>query len=506
MPMSGKQLVDQSVEMWTRAQRDQQLELYQRLEAHYSADLEGETYFPRYYRETQERYDKRPKEVLPLCSAVVDVLAGAMVGDGVQVTIGKPDSTENTTYQEIQRHNDLDGANALAIGQVAGVFGWAAERILLMGSTPADRQVEFERVNPMYFLPVYDHGAIGRTIKRVNGLTFQTLWDPDSGTAIPRDTAVGAADKSVRTEIITPTEWWVYLDGEPQPTNPLDPDVRWMPLDNGRNPYGVIPVSLLWNIHHITQFQGRSDVDPGYRMAEELNRIYSQMLYNLQMLFPTLTVPKAGVEGNPSLGLGLALEYPLDGPAPGWIVPPLDVSVFMEPLKAMLTLFFSGVHTPASSHGLGTIFGQQSHESGVAKFYENAPLLKHVSRKRTNFVNFVETRYRNLAAVLNQPAPHGWGLNLDLTAEVDVEFTGDVVPVSDQELTERIILRLKNHIISDVEAILESRGWEDTPENREKVQTVLDDIGKAATSKQPTRPLDAALKAQLDAAQPGGGQ
>lgn len=495
MPMTGRQLIEHSVESWQRAQDEALTERYLRLADHYDQDLQGLKYFPKYYRETEERYQKRPKKALPLCSGTVDVLAGAMVGDGVQVTIGDPDSRENKAYQDIQRHNDLDGANALALAQVAGVFGWCAERIIL----EADRRVEFERVNPLYFGTLYDHGAIGRTVKRPQGITFSTFYDADRGVALPRDTSLNAPGKAMRTEVITPAEWWVLLDGEVTPVDPADSSNRWMPRDDGANPYGVIPATLLWNIHHISQFEGRADIDPGFKMAEDINLVYSQMLYNLQMAFPTLTIPKSGAAGSASmaLGLGLALEYPLDGPAPGWIAPPFDVDTFMGPLKAMLTLFFSMVHTPASAHGLGTIFGQQSYESGKAKFYEMGPLTKHVRRKRTNFRGFIEQRWRNLCAVLNAPAPYGHGLALDADVPVSVDFPTDMVPESEEEVLERIIKRLKANIISDVEAILADRSWEDTPENREKVQQVLDDIGQAATAKQPVRPLDAAIRKQL---------
>ena len=491
MPLSGRQLVEMSLEMWTRQEANELDEKYNRLADHYNNDLEGATYFPKYFRESQERYSKRPKEVLPLSSATVDALAGAMVGDGVQVTIGESDSKENETYQKIQQHNDLDGYNALAVAQVAGVYGWSADRILLQDKDT----IEFERVTPLHFRPIYDNSAIGRSVKRVNGISFSTYYDPDSGSSVPRDTSVGATSRDVKIEIITESEWWVFLNGKPQPTAPMDESVRWMPRDDGGNPYGTIPVSLLWNTHNVSQFHGRADIDPGYKLAEEINRVYSQMLYNLQMLFPTLTIPKQGQGGSGlAMGLGIAVEYPLDGQSPSWISPPFDVANFMEPLKALLTLFFSTVHTPASAHGLGTIFGQQTQESGKAKFYEMGAMSNHVTRKRTNFTSYKRQQWRQLATVLNQAAPYGWGSSLDVDAPVNVEYPTSVVPVSDQEFQEDIISQMQSKLISHIEAILLSRGWQDDEAHREKAQNVLDEIGAAATSTAPKSALDRMLE------------
>lgn len=495
MPFTGKQLIDYSLELWQRQQDQKEQEKLQRLADHYEVEpLTGAQYFPQYYRESNDRYKKRPKAVLPLANATVDVLADATVGNGAQVVIGDPDSKENKFYQEIQKHNDLDGYNALAMGQIAGVFGWGMERVLLLDN----QKIEFERVDPLYFKVIHDHGAIGRTVKRPMGVTFSTFYDPDSGTAIPRDTVVGASDKSVRVEVITPDQWLVYLNNELTPVDPVDPDKRWMPRDDGKNPYGLIPSTILWNMHHIRQFAGRSDIDPGFGMAEEINRVYSQMIYNLRMLFPTLTIPKAGTEASPlEMGIGIALRYSLDGQPPNWIIPPFDVSAFMDPLKAMLTLFFSMVHTPASAHGLGTIFGQQTYESGKAKFYEMGSLARHVTKKRTNFTTFIEQRWANLATVANAPAPYGLNAGLDVTAPVNVEFPTDVVPVSDQEFMDEIVGKMKAQLVSHIEAILLSRDWEDTPENREKAQAVINEVGAAATAVQPKSAVDQLLEEQL---------
>lgn len=476
MPFTARQLVDQSLEQWTRAAADDQQKLYERLQDHYEVDMQGQVYFPRYYQESDERYQKRPKFALPLASATIDVLAGAMIGEGVQVTVGDSNSPENKAYQEIQQHNDLDGENALAIAQLAGIYGWGLERPIL----EEGGMLEFERVTPIYFRPFYNNGAIGRTVKRLNGVSFTTYYDRDSGVALPRNTALGSPSKALRVEVITPDEWMVFLDGELQPTDPNDQSVRWMPRDDGANPYRMIPASMLWNVTQPLRFEGRSDVVPGYKLAEQLSQTYSQMLYNLQMVFPTLTIPKSGgggQSGGLKLGIGLGLEYDLDGQPPAWISPNFDVSTFMEPLKAGLTLFFSMVHTPASAHGLGTIFNEQTGESGKAKFYELGAMVKHVDRKRTNFKRFIENRWKVMCAFLNAPKPYGRGMSLDPMAPIEVEFASPVVPMSDQEITDDILSRLKGKLISHIEAILESRGWEDTDDNREKAQKVIDEIG-----------------------------
>lgn len=497
MPLTGRQLVELSVEQASRAEHGVEDARYQRLSDHYDVDpLSGVEYFPRYFQESAQRYLKRPKAVLPLCQAAIDILASSTIGDGILVTIGEENSSESKFYADLQKHNDLDGANALAMSTVGGIFGWALERPLLV-----DGAIEFERVTPQVFRAYYDNGAIGRTIRRMNGVSFTTRWDPDAQVALPRDTAIGATSKGQRVEVITPDSWVVYLDGELTPTQPGDPKVRWMPTDDGSNPYRAILATWLWNIVRARKMAGRADHDPAFVVAEEVNRVYSQMLYNLQMVFPTLTLPRASGAGGAgmALGVGLLVEYDLDGQPPAWIAPPVNVDTWMVPLKTLLTVFFSLIHTPAAAHGLGTIFGEQTGESGKAKFYEMGGLSKQVDAKRSNYRRFVEARWKTICALANAPRPWGLGASLDPGAEVRVDFPQAVVPVSDQELVEGVVARVKAHLISQVEAILESRGLDDTPENRELAQKVLDDIGESTARTTPPSAVDKLLAGTLEA-------
>jgi len=501
MPDSGSQLVEQSLEMAKRAASDERQAFYDRMDDHYNLDLTGQIYFPQYYMETAARYEKRPKRALPLGSSAVDVLAGAMIGDGVQVTIGDAEKhkAENEAWQEIAAANDLGGEFAMGLATQAGLFGWTAERVI------PGAEIEFERVDPRHWEPIYNGSAMGRSKRRLSGINFVSVYDADSGQILPRDTSIGQGSKFKRVEVISPTEWWVFLDGKPAPVDPagaVDSDgdpIRWMPTDDGANPYGVIPVSILWNVPKPSAFEGRSDLDPGYHLAEEINRVYSQMLYNLQMFFPTLTIPKDG-QGAAGLdaGVGMSLEYPVEGQAPSWIVTPLDVEVFLKPLRNLLTLFFSSVHTPASAHGLGSVFGEaKSAESGRAKFYEFNRLQQHVLRKRASYERFCAERWRNLAAVLRAPKPFGQAKKLAADAPVSVEWMSEIVPVSADETLDTMLKKMEKGLLSQVEGILADRGWPDDDAHRELAQNVINDIGAAATATRPRTALDEALAEEL---------
>ena len=498
MPISGSLLVDQSLAMAKRQAEDDRQAFYDRMQDHYDLDLVGEKYFPRYYMETQKRYKERPKEALPLGSSAVDVLAGAMMGDGVQVTIGESGSKEDEAYQEISEANDLGGEFALGLATQAGLFGWTAERVI------PGPEIEFERVDPRHWRPIYNGSAMGRSKRRLGGIAFESVYDMDDGQILPRDTRVGAeGSKARRVEVISPTEWWVMLDGERAPVDPrgeVDKNgnrVRWMPRDDGVNPFGQIPVSILWNVPKPSAMEGRADLDPGYKLAEQINRVYSQMIYNLQMYFPTLVIPKDGggkQGGGLGLGLGMTLEYDSDNQAPSWIVTPLDVEIFLAPFRNLLTLFFSSVHTPASAHGLGGVFGEaQAAESGRAKFYEFNRLERHVTRKRGSFERFVAERWRTLAAVLNAPKPYGHGMSLDPNAAVSVEWASPIVPVSEEEQLDTIVKEVEAGFRSQLEAILYLRGWPTDEEGRDMAQKVLDEIGASATATRPRSALDEAL-------------
>lgn len=490
MPMTGEQLIAQSLEMWNRQNDRARQEFYDRLADHAESDLKGKTYFPQAFAESDARYEKRPKEVLPLGASALEVLAGHMMGDGVSVTIGEPDSKEDKLYREVEQVNDLDGEHALALAQVAGTFGWLVDIIRPnVDKVTSAEQIEFEYVDPRGFRAHYNAARVGGSRKLIDGISFATLYDASSGEIMPVDQPIGSdALPKKRVEIITEGQWAVYLDGEMTPADP-GTGVLWQPNEEGSNPFGVVTAVPLWNVHQTGAMEGKSDIDPAYKLAEQINRSYSQILNNIDHYFPTLT---AGTRDETVLtqGIGMALVHDPDSAPPGYIIPNFDVEVLLKPFRTQLNLFFSLAHTPASSHGLGAVFGEaKAAESGRAKFYEFARLERHVARKRANFEAFKRAQWRTLARFIN----NGTGIgNVDENATVNVEWATDIVPVSEEERIDRIVAEMKAGIKSRLEAVMEARNID-----RDSAQEVVDDIGVQAGRAAPRDRLESELEAAL---------
>lgn len=485
MPYSAEALVQRSVLDWKRREFDERMKFYERLANHYFSDLGGAEYFPRYFAESEDRYKKRPKKTLPISASAIDVLTGATIGEGFNVKID--DDTSDKIYQELEDANNLGTQFALLQGTLASTFGFVAVRIAPT-EYPVARldRIEFEAVDPRYFRPIYNANSINRSRKTVRGISFLTRYDPADGRIVAFDSPEAGGSIKNRLEVIDAERWIVLLDGVETPVDPVTGE-RWQPSDDGKNPFGVVPVSLLWNVHQIGAFEGRSDIDPGYRVAEDINRSYSHVLYNLENYFPTLVLPKgdSGAASPISRGIGLGIESDGDLFQPGYITPSLDVSLLLEPLKMQLNVFFSTVHTPASSHGLGAVFGEaKSAESGKAKFYEFNRLERHCIQKRANFEAFVRDQYRTLAAFLERA---NTGKRLKADAEVSVEWRSPIVPISEEEARDLIVNDLKDGLISHLEAIMRARNVD-----VEAAQKIVDEIAVQAARARPK--TDAALE------------
>lgn len=476
MPESAEVLVQRSLREWKRREYSERMKLYERLADHYYSDLEGDTYFPRYYAESLERYRKRPKKCLPISASAIDVLTGSMLGDGFEIKVD--DDRSNAVFAEIFKANSLGDQFALLTGTLASAFGFVAVRVMPteLPIVRAD-SIEFEAVDPRYFRPVYNGNSINRSKKTSRGISFFSRYDPVDGRIVSFDSPEAGGSLKNRLEVIDRDRWLVYLDDKLAPVDPVTGE-RWMPRDDGANPFGVVPVDLLWNVHQIGAFEGRSDIDPGYRVAEDINRSYSQLLYNVENYFPTLVLPKGdNAAASPiARGIGLGIESDGDLFQPNYIVPGLNVDVLLEPLKLQLNVFFSSVHTPASSHGLGAVFGEaKAAESGKAKFYEFNRLERHVVQKRANFESYVRHQYRTIAAMLGSG-----GIKLKPDAGVEVVWNSPVVPISEEEARDLIVADLKDGLISHLEAIMRSRGIDE-----EAAQKVVDDIAEQAARVRP---------------------
>jgi hypothetical protein len=496
MPMSAEQLVLQSLLDVKYQNEDARQKFYQRLSDHYHADLDGDLYFPKREYETKERYASRPRRVFSLGLSAIDVLTGSMLGDGVTVSIDDPNS--NAAYQEIAERNHLHGAHALAIAEQASTYGWTINRIV-SNVSPAVHldQIEFEVVEPRFFKVHYNSTAIGRSVKRINGVSFISIYDPSDGMMLPPDTKLKTGERAVyRVEVLTPATWMVYLDGIPTPRDPIT-DELWIPAEDGKNPFGLVPATCCWNVHQMGAFEGRSDIDPGYRVAEDINRAYSALIDNIDRYHPTLTVPGNPGEIGSSIiqGLGIALEYDRDGTPPDYIIPATVIDTLMAPLKLQLNLFFSSVHTPASSHGLGGIFGDaRAAESGKAKFYEANRLQRHVIQKRTNFEMFLKDQYRNLAQGMTTA-----GIStLKPDAVISVGWESDIVPISAEELRDRIYAEMKEGVRSHLEAVMTIRGIPDTDDGRERAAEILEEIAISAGKVAPVSRAEQELNDRLD--------
>lgn len=504
MPMNAEQLVELSLEMAKRSSLTSQQQLYERLEAHADGQLQGETFFPKYHGESDDRYKERPKESLPIGAAILDVLTGSMIGEGVEVTIGEKGSPEDERYQELVRHNGLDREYPMLQAWDAGTFGWLAEKVLPWAD-PEERQLEFESVPPTNFETAMDTGGMGRSVKRIGGVIFLTVYDRDAGRILPRNTKVmGEKSKHVRREVISDEIWKVYLDLDLAQADPITGEA-WAPSEDGTNPYGALPVTFLWNQHVSRELAGKSDLDPAYKLAEGLNRLWSDMIYNLQRYFPTLTFPGGGLANVLKMGIGLGLEHEEDAAAPSYIIPDLNIETFMAPMRSALNLCFSFGHTPASALGLGTLFGLSSQpESGYAKSFEFKRMGTHVAMKRANYESFLRRRWKTIAHVLNAPAPYGEAGTFDVDAPVSVTWRSEIIERSAEEQTEEIITLLKERLISHLEAIIRHRGLTDDEEGRKAAQNILDEIGQGAQDVLGKTPLDQILEQELGALPAGG--
>jgi hypothetical protein len=474
------------------AEDEARARFYDRLSDHYTGDLDGSEYFPRFFAETDTRYKARPKKVLTLGASALEVLTGAMLGDGVQVTIG--DDNSDAAWQEIVEVNGIGDQFAQILAENAGLYGWAVCRVA-PAEFPISRAADFEleAVDPRYFRAAYNRAAIGKAVRRVDGIAFHTLYNPQNGSILPlSETPSGGVKYRQRVEVMTDEVWQVFLDGEPTPRDPVTGEL-WAPDKDGKNPFGVVMAAPFWNVIQAGAFEGRSDLDPSYRVAEEINVCYSQLIYNIMHYFPTLVAPQDEQGGNSpeARGIGLMLRYVQDGTPPAYIAPPFDVGVLLSPLKLQLNLFFSFAHTPASAHGLGTVVGEASTaESGKAKSYEFERMTKHVKKKRANFERGIRRLYRTIA----QGASNAGIQGMDPAAPVAVEWESEIVPVSAEEKRDGILLEMEKGVRSVLEAVMALRGIEDTEDGREQAQVIVDEIAEQAGRAQPMSRLEAEIR------------
>jgi len=476
MAETAENLVDLSLRILESKEEEARMAFYQRLYDHYTGDLEG--YFEKFYAETDERFKQRPKKVLTMCQSALEVLTGSCVGEGVQINIG--DEGSQKVWDEIEAVNSIQDQYALTLAETVGLFGWAVNRALpaLFPMTRAG-DMEFEAVDPRYFRLEHNRASVGRSVKRIDGVAFDTIYDPDQGRILPADTPLGTTSSRTkkRVEIITPDEWMIYLDGEPTPRNPGTGEL-WVPTEDGNNPFGIVMAVPVWNVWQAGAFEGRSDLDPSYKTAEDINLAYSQLIYNILHYFSTLTSPQGetGTQSPERRGIGLMLRYPKDGQPPTYITPGFDVAVLLEPLKLMLNLFFSFAHTPAAAHGLGTMTGsQKGAESGKAKHYEFHRMSQHVQKKRRNFTAGMKSTYRMVAQGLSNAGIQG----LKPDAEVTVEYRSEIVPVSMEEVRDGILLEMEKGVRSVLSAVMAIHGIEDEATAQKMVNEIALQAGKA---------------------------
>jgi len=497
----ASQLVQESLRLLKRQDEEARQGYLQRLADHYYGELEGDQYFPRFYAETEQRHKDRPRVVVPLCAAGVEVLTSAMVGDGVQTSV--EDKGSNDVWQELLDANDYQLGYSEMLATVAGIYGWSYNRLVpVQYPIRSLEDIEFEAVDPRYFRTLHNGGSVNRSKRRPEGVVIYGVYDVVDG-QLARGVRVPAdkASSKVRMEVISPTRWEVWLDEEPAPKDPVTGEL-WQPRLDGANPFGVIPGALLWSKLMPGAFGGRSDMDPAYKIAEEINRVFSQVILNLHHYFPILTLPRGAQGANTSnpltMGIGWALEFDPNGTAPASIIGQLNIDVLMEPLRALLNLFFSLAHTPASTHGLGTLFGQGQGEaeSGKAKHYEYAPLIAHVRRKRANYERHVQALYDSTSAVLAQ-SPAAGKAKLKPGEKVTVEWASEIVPVSTQEVLEVMSKRLELKLESHLEAIMHDRGLADDAEGRKAAQAVIDQIAAEVRAATPTSALEDELRRQI---------
>jgi len=404
--------------------------------------LKNETYFPRQLRETSARYADRPKLIIPLCRAIVDLHAGALVGDCVKTTVAHAGTQK--IWNEIDAWNN---ANAFAkmVSNVQSVYGSGVVVARKWDDGSDNKQIEFEVYPPNRARPLYDSGAAGRSVRHIYGVQIRSLYDTRTGqlSAYSRKSIgekvmsmLGAGTLQERIEFISEKRWVVWLDGNLAPKEPKTGS-RWMPRDDGSNPFGKGAV-LFNNLETHEGVLGQSDIRVACYDNENLNHLFSDIIYATRMYVPILAMftdnEDTQIAFKAGIGAGIGLNR---GDDMKFVSPPdALIEKMLEPFRVQLELLYSNAKAPGVAVGLGHLFGGEANVSGRSKELEYRPTVKYAEQRFPAFQRAWTEMVRLGLTVAKAEKPFGQAKPANVDAPISVSIDGEIVPTTMQERIE----------------------------------------------------------------------
>lgn len=422
-----------------------------------------EPYFQKRHRETAERFHDRPKLSWPICRPIAEA-HGEALAKGVQVTCA--DQAMNEWWTEIENYNDLSAFWKKA-SNIISVYGSCGVRPFIHDDGSPDAKIEFEAFPPDCMKFVYERNSAGRSVKRPIAAYIITGYSIENGMVFPwpvTDEMKHQYRIAQRVEYISPTRWIVWLDGKITHESPWGD--RWMPAEDGSNPFGVVMASLFNGLETHEDFLGQSDIGLAVYDAQNVNEIWSDLIYMFRMYVPWLVVKTDSEDSRKAFksGIGAALMLNTQEEAT-FVQGSVDWSGVMEPLRIALEITYSNAKIPVAAIGLSHVFGRQVDTvSGIAKAMEWKPVVSHATAKRPPFTRGIKDMVRKAARIAANPKPFGQGktaLASKLDTPVIVDYSDEIIPVSQAEDLERIAKEHVSGFLSTFQALKDYHKWDD---------------------------------------------
>lgn len=415
-----------------------------------------EPYFKRRHRETAERFADRPKLSWPICRLIADTHAEALAS-GLSISIEGDKEAE--IWDAIAKHNQI-GAFLLKVSQIVSVYGSCVVKPLIYDDGTPQKIIEFEAYPPDTAKLIYERNSMGRSVKRFHGAAIVSGFSLENATVVPWAVDEFTRQRlkvSQRVEYITKDRWITYLDEKITPVSPWGE--VWMPTENGINPYGVQMVTLFNGLETHEDFLGASDLHLATYDVQELNDLWSNLVYMHRMYVPVWVLKsdnpdtrktfKSGIGAGVGIAKDESFQYEFGG---------VNFAAAMEPIKVALEILYSNAKVPAAAVGLGHLFRDQK-ASGVAKEYEYKSVIAHANAKQPPFKRAVKDMVKKALTIAAASPPFGQGQRIDPNAEVTVDFKAEIVPSSKAEELERISKEIMASMKSIYTGMIEYYGW-----------------------------------------------
>lgn len=452
---------------------------YQRYRDYYDARpivLNNTTYFPRRHRETSERYEDRPRHSWPLARTIADVHAEALVPEPIDIEILADDAGKTQlTWNDIDINNSFSGAYVKKLSTYVSVFGSVFVKNYLYDDGTPEKSLEFEAYPPDICQPIYEANAEGRSVKRMLGCVITTGYSLETGMVVdwPQTAeAIEALNIKKRVEFITPKQWIVFLDGKPTPVSPQG--VRWMPRNDGKNPWGIMP-ALVNGMETHESFLGQSDIRQTVYDTQIVNEVFSDIIYTMHLCVPVPVLESNNDDAHGEFKMGLGAGFGLYvGDRFYWANPNINFQQLLEPLRVCLELTYSNGNVPSAAVGLGHLFKHQM-ISGVAKEYEYKPTIERAKAKRPSFSRGIEECVRNALTIAwdsqkvirmddegdQGVSQIGQGKPVAEDYLINIEYPGDIVPSSKLDELDRYTKEAIAGLRSTFGAMMQYHGWDE---------------------------------------------